>query len=365
MSKSNQKVYLPLSWVKGIKSRPTIYTKPNPDCSRAIVEAQYSTEDVIHRIFFDDYAVALLDRITNSPDRESQDMMENLDAISLILTWAKNKQVYKFDKDFLNELIHTDTVTIDKDGWDYLPYDTFYLDLSDNQEICQKIMGQGIFVKVEKAKSNNRNKSIIPKDCKSSTYCVHLAKVTEDLFFNNIFTFKNETSEIVVSEMNEKNDILVFQDIRDDSNRLIDYVTSKATIDGNLYKQLIAQILTYLSSLEPDIAENENTQRTYRRPAQGSEPKDKFSEIQQWDVGVRFGSSFRKWKKQQRETEPDDAITKSSGAHTRKRPHSRRAHWSHYWYGSGTEKVRRPKWLSSCFVNANYADETDVVIHKV
>lgn len=126
---------------------------------------------------------------------------------------------------------------------------------------------------------------------------------------------------------------------------------------------LIQQLLTYLSSAEPDICEDENTKRTYRKPNPNSAPKNKFSEIQQWDVGVRFGASYRKWKKSQEE--PSSNEPKSSGERSKQRPHSRRAHWSNYWYGTGENKERRPKWVASYLVNVDDDNQDVAVIHKV
>ena len=74
---------------------------------------------------------------------------------------------------------------------------------------------------------------------------------------------------------------------------------------------MVVQILNYLSSVQPDIEENPQTKKTYRKPAPHTEPKNKYSEIQKWDVGVRFGAAFRAWKKEQESTVPK-ALQKGS-----------------------------------------------------
>ena len=43
---------------------------------------------------------------------------------------------------------------------------------------------------------------------------------------------------------------------------------------------MVVQILNYLSSVQPDIEENPQTKKTYRKPAPHTEPKNKYSEIQ-------------------------------------------------------------------------------------
>lgn len=53
---------------------------------------------------------------------------------------------------------------------------------------------------------------------------------------------------------------------------------------------LIFQTVMYLASKKPDVSENEVTRKTYK-PSKII--KNKFSEIQKWDVGVRYGSEIR------------------------------------------------------------------------
>lgn len=49
----------------------------------------------------------------------------------------------------------------------------------------------------------------------------------------------------------------------------------------------------------------------------------------------------------------------------KQRPHSRHAHWSHYWYGHGEDKVRRPQWVAAYFVNTDNGEDATTVVHKV
>ena len=63
----------------------------------------------------------------------------------------------------------------------------------------------------------------------------------------------------------------------------------KVKTNTKLFSILVIQTLTYLASMEPDIRENPETKNTYRPPAKDASPKNKYSEIQKWDVGVRYG----------------------------------------------------------------------------
>ncbi len=84
-------------------------------------------------------------------------------------------------------------------------------------------------------------------------------------------------------------------------------------------------------------------------------------------MGVRFGAAFRKWKadKSSKKVNDDCQAEVSSKSHSKQRPHSRRAHWSHYWYGHKEEKVRRPKWINAYFVNMQDTSDSPAVIHRV
>ena len=135
----------------------------------------------------------------------------------------------------------------------------------------------------------------------------------------------------------------------------------------------VFQLLCYLTSKEPDIAESPVTRGTYRKPV--GKPKNTFSEVQQHDVGVRYGKSIRtrlrendteekrRRKTQKRAGNADDEQEKN----VRKSPvpHFRSAHWQRYWVGEGRKQLVT-KWIEQVYVGfRDRDDKTDVVIHKV
>lgn len=292
-----------------------------------------------------------LSYIKNIGEYEYEDTASDLNVTTLIEQWVKNKQIYSFDADFLDELLSTETTVMTKDAWDYLPYDTFYIDLSNNKKLYD-MFGYGMFITTT-------------KDIESGNYGVYSCRITDNLYFGDSFLVKNDDYEHIV-EKDATKELPVFETpIRDDKNKTIT-IQQNGTWKHNvgLYKSLIMQILTYLTSIEPDVKENEITKKTYRKPKTDAKPKNKFSEVQMWNVGEAFGISYRKWKKE-REIRHESGNGGGSGASgVKKRPHSRKAHWSHYWYGSGDNKVRRPKWISATFVNASDT-EVKVTVNTV
>lgn len=364
MSKKD-KPYLPLKWTEYfmdvLRDRQVFGdTGITPEEIRMLIEPQYSQQERVNVLKkHSRFSMVLSHLHENAPERVIKETMSDLNAMSVILLWAKNKQVYSLDKDFINELVNTETVTTSKDAWDFLPYNTFYIDLSANKEVCERIIGEGMFIRVVKTSSPVQGDD-------QSLYMVSICKVTDKLFFNDEYFFINTDFEQRVDEMNFKTHVPISR-----SPEQIFYMNGaspeQTEFDGKSFDVLIPQILSYLSSVEPDIGENELTKKTYRKPQTDIAPKNKFSEIQRWDVGVRFGTAFRKWKTDKSSQKGKDGHHEEivSGYHSKQRPHSRRAHWSHYWYGHGENKVKRPKWVNAYFVNIKEQGETPTVIHKV
>lgn len=351
MSKKNGEKYLPLYWVEMfLKQFKGIYGTSIPfEDLRIHCEHQYSKEVKLNNLEKYPQLSERLALLTLSGNAKfAHEHTRDLDGISMAMMWAKNKQVYAFDADFIDELLNTETLTFSENAWDYLPYDYIYIDLSANKRVCNSIMGKGMFLRVEKCSNPQSGDSV---------YVCHICKLTEDYFFTDVFSFENKDNEIAVSDIFADNEVPIWE--TNDNGKFS--TERKETFNGIMYKTLIPQILSYLSSVEPDVSENETTKKTYRKPSENSVPKNKFSEVRKWDIGVRYGTAFRKWKKQK----SDQTVPIASGGGTKKRPHSRRAHWSHYWYGHGEDKVRRPKWVAAYFVNTEDGEDTTTIIHKV
>ncbi len=263
---------------------------------------------------------------------------EDVNDLSAVLTvnlWAKNKQVFKFDKDFTDELLATENVKFIKDLFDHLPFETFYIDYSDNKDLVDKFHGEGVFIRLSK---------------NSEYYVVHATKVTRELFFSDAIFIKNEDTSA-----------MVFTDSPSETKVITPRGEESVFVDRTLYERFLTQALTYLSSAEQDIRENETTKRTYRKP-EANNIKNKFSEIRMQDVGIRFGTAFRTWTKKKAERDENSGSNHHTGA--KQRPHFRRAHWHTYLYGKGKTE-RKVVWQHECAINMNLGTEQNVVLHKV
>lgn len=277
-----------------------------------------------------------------------------LDFFSSIDKWSQNKQVFKFDNEFLQELVKTEGLHVTVDMLNFLPCKTMYLDFSDCDYMKNIYGTSGIFIDVD----------TVPED---NAWEVHTFSMIDGMKYRSrVITLDN-----LEHDLSMNHELIKFS---------LAFVTlehgSEVAEERRQYAQfsiIILQMLCYLASVEPDVRESETTKRTYR-PRQAKAPvKNKFSEVQQHEVGVRFGTAFRKYTVRRNSSEQSE----HKGSGSSKRPHYRNAHWSWYWYNKlddkgetiynvygVPEKVKRQKWIEGVYVNEKFG-ETDVIIHKV
>lgn len=79
----------------------------------------------------------------------------------------------------------------------------------------------------------------------------------------------------------------------------------------------------------------------------------KIEEIRKWDVGVKTGKILRSLESPAKRgiypVYADKNI--ADGAGSPKRTHLRRAHWHHFWTGSGDDRQLILRWVSSTVIN--------------
>ena len=262
---------------------------------------------------------------------------------SIYQIWKKNKQVYKPDKDFISALIKTENLKLSLETFRRLPCKNFYIDVMD----CDMFLPvKGIFVNIFEVENKIMLVSYaVNEEAFWSTYDVLDFNVQDDyeMKLDDLITGNGEYN------YNQFDLFLMGKKAEKNVNGL----------DSNESKFFIYQLITYLTSHEPQFEESSITKSTYRPPKQGSVIKNKFSEIQMYDIGMRFGKSFRE---QKRRNKCSTILTKHL-EHARKSPipHFRAAHWQGYWVGRGrTEHI--VKWIEPIFVNG---EVEDVVIHKI
>lgn len=309
-----------------------------------------------------DLITALYEEYHESKDEMYLNILGSIQQSYCSLVWAKQKQIFCFDNEFADELINTDNIVIVKDIFDYLPYSMFYIDM-ENTPVLQNIF-----------------KNII------SEYAKDKDAVIQGSFFN---CFKsNSTPETLKHE--EKTDSKEYYEVsfgilyktkketvqktfcflipnEDAEMNIADYVEKMVNVNNNTNDcpegiGNLLQIIVYLCSEKPDIQENEETKKAYKKPVSSFHS---ITDLKYFEVGVRFGTSVREWKSEKEQKLYTDKTATSKYSHSSPRPHYRRGHWHSYWYkAENGGKVKKPKWLAPTLVNGSKFTETDYIIHK-
>lgn len=268
----------------------------------------------------------------------------------LLDRWAKNKQVYKPDAEFADALLHTKNLEIAQSQVKHLPCKSFYIDLS----ACNgydPIVGMFVFI------------DEIENGLNIAEYLL-----TDELVYFSFYIggfYKDGIIKLAASEIDDHADYEVYIPNLPQYKSQTDLVYNSEK-DRKSTTLLGIQLLSYISSKEPDIYESSVTKKTYRP---GKTIKNRFSEVQEWEVGIRYGNSIRtRIKEEQRATMKTDVPPVNYKEQTRKSPipHFRCAHWQHYWTGKG-RKICEVRWIEPVFVGFGDREKAakDVVIHKV
>ncbi len=265
----------------------------------------------------------------------------------LIERWSKAKQVFKPDPEFADALLNTKKLEFSRSMLEHLPCDSFYIDVSDCTQF-QPIVGVFTFV--------NRTGDDV-------SFTMYL--LTDELIYFSFYiggTFDQQgmlrldLDSITDHDYNiHKPEIWAPQYLRDAASRLD---TSVFRLSRKSIYIFAMQMICYLTIEEPDLLESPLTKGTYRPAQPGSRVRNKWSEVKIEDVGVRYGTSFRKKYK-----EVHDALKLPSGKKRKSPiPHFRCAHWQHFWVGKGRKECVI-RWIEPSFVSGE--GNTDVVIHAV
>ena len=276
------------------------------------------------------------------------EMVDQLLFTDLTLLWGETKQVYKVDKDFMHELSNTQNLKIPASSIKHLPVDIMYIDFSDS-EFLNPIIGAFVYTVLYTEQPQLAVVMVSDQMVLFSYYSTleydkdGIAEIPEDAVPKTPFVAVNMSGK----------DVLATSYSNDPRTEIV---------------KSIYQIIVFLSAQNTDIQENPVSRQHYR-PFPASAPKDRFSEVRTWDVGVRYGKAIRLSKpgKPARISEPVDADANSPEGkeETKKkrkamRPHLRCAHWQRYRVGKGRKEIR-VNWILPVMVGVG-SNDTDIPV---
>lgn len=276
------------------------------------------------------------------------DLRDTLAEYIILDKWVKDKQVLKPDPVFAKYLCETDKLQIEKDTFNNLPLNNFYLDLESCNE--DKVYGDilGIFVDIMPLAGEN--------ETAVTMYMLRPGNIVVSLYMN--FDMGKCPSAIATDIIEDVRKIRTVPAVVDNEKAPAD-----TRINPRLITVLVLQLINYMKVSKPDIGPAPEMKSTYR--PKGT-VKNKYSEIYKQDVGIRIGATItRKIKAmdEARKRQEKEAAVKGRKPPV---PHLRRAHWQRFWTGKG-RTVCELKWIEPVFVCGSYSSDsaTDVVIHNV
>jgi hypothetical protein len=358
--------YLPLAFVSTAEEPGKFFDSSKEIFKReGLIQEEYTEKEFLDYVFSDTFLKPsyrgkfelLNHRMTEAPyiraflrmspsDLRNPDISlttEWRDMLSIgIITdrWSLNKQVYKLDKEFAHALENTDRLIISKNAVKHLPCNPFYVDLEDCPQYGT-IKGAYVYV--------------YQKDdfCQIAIYMLRGDLLVFSYYNEGYFNADGliEGDADIMPSVNYVSP-LVFETLKPEQ-------LQTGYMPKDKVAKLIMQFINYLGSAKPDVEENPHTKSTYRP---SKTVRNKFSEIRQWDVGVRYGKSIRALS-EKKTYDRKESKEENKEVKERKpvRPHYRCAHWHRYWTGQGRTKLEF-KWLEPTLVGVG---ETDVVIHSV
>lgn len=313
------------------------------------------------------YLVPLLEYFFRAmKDNNSLDLTDAKDAFVysfIVEGWSYTKQVFQPDADFSDALFKTNHFSLSKYDIEHLKTNTFFIDFAES-DAFHPIYGAFVHV--------------VPFE-DSVGIIVYLLSNDLVVFSHYMYLTYDENMQLAkaIQSLIAEDDSHFFAGNETNAHQLETHrfnVTDQGVIDEELasieikytrkeMSLFILQLLGYMTSEEPDIEESKLSKSAHK-PIKGK-PKNKFSEIQSFDVGVRYGTTIRAFLKQ-KAAESEESDTEENKGKGRKSPipHFRSAHWQVFWTGEG-RKIPIKKWIQPTFVGFKKQNQTDVVIHRM
>lgn len=281
-------------------------------------------------------AIAAVTNGADLDDPEAQKFLaQNLvlaQEAAALFAWEKAKGVYRFDPDTRKEISSTPLDKLPSKSLMHLPEWCIFIEYNQNDI-------SGVFVHLE-------------EDANTKTPELRMLFLMRDgLTYAIPIILDAETLEESMQKLRESAATTMLQA----TANIIEAVKLKGSftqIENDLIVETI-KLAAYICSDEADIIYK--PAKNKRRQHKGVPEHPTV-----WGVGERIGAALRRYRYYY-------SSKQSAGTGAKKRPHTRKAHWHHFWAGPNKTQLVC-KWLPPIPVNWSWdmdADEMPVVIHKL
>jgi hypothetical protein len=267
---------------------------------------------------------------------EQINIMPNAVTLSALASWRIHKQIFEFDED-MEEILYeqADDIVIPVDVLRSLPYPCIYIK-------TKKMNYDGFFAFFESdLRTGQLELRFLPFFDNGVTVDLLPIYVTEGLTVKEGLQNAFDTALAQPKTMKR---------IQEDSS-LKDELEKQFEKTLRISKKLM-QLVLYICAQNAEIAENPDQKKIYRKPKSEDSIKDRYREVQKWDVGKQTGENIRKYHKNNSVQYASESNGTRTGISTPKKPHIRSGHWHHYWIGphEGERKLVL-RWLAPTFIH--------------
>lgn len=261
-------------------------------------------------------------------------------------SWRRGKYIYQFDETLASEVISTvEDMVIPAEILYHMPAQCLFISLPTDENKTPDYPS-GFFAHIESDTNTGERDLRIHYITQSGTlltqYIVHL--IPDGTITDGI--------NAAIAEIRKNTSNNIYQPIGD---RISDYLRAARTLTIQA-----VQLILYICAENAEITENESQAKIYRK---SNRILDKYREIRKYDVGVKTGIILRRNESRRKNT-PDSQSANDNASGIKKRSHLRRAHWHHYWAGSGDDKKLILRWVNSTIINSG-EDEPPATIIRV
>lgn len=284
--------------------------------------------------------------------KDELELRQDLVVLYANCMWLKYRKIYDFHPAFVDILADSECGKISRELLSRLPYRAFYIHFGERPmpkvafRDTTNCVISGIQVVFDFPKDSNEvlmtlvtnyNK-IGEKDPRECFVLPNVLRLTDDEPFETAYNYTKVSDE----------DLIELKTTKEEVAETVEFWSYFDRIALNAANYLCA------SNAELKDIRISKAERKKQAPDNGK----RAIAVSTTQVGYRLGAKFEKMYQ-----DSVHVTGVSRGFGTKKRPHVRRAHWHHYWTGSG-RTVLSVKWLEPIYVVGD-AEECEPVVHEV